>query len=138
MRQLIYERYADLHVPWTRLRVSEERSVLTNIQQLFHIVCEKSVGVFDIVCCQLMETLNCLPHFKKESVLLLNLLLLSASHMKNCHAFDRSISLLELYLAPDFLESNKNLRSVATISVIQQDIAIVSMKDLFSIALNQE
>lgn len=124
MRELIPERCDNLHVPWTRLRYNIDTAVLSNVQQLCEIVTDNSMGVFDLLGSQLVDTFHSVLHFKKESILLLNILLLSASKSKNESAQDLAASLLDVYMNPDVWPVKGNSSSISTVSIIQQNIAI--------------
>ncbi|KAK3912901.1 TELO2-interacting protein 1-like protein [Frankliniella fusca] len=124
MRELIPERCDNLHVPWTRLRHNSDSAVLLNIQQLCEIIADRSMGVLDLLWSQLVETLHSVPHFRKESILLLNILLLSASKVGNESTCALGASLLEIYMRPDVWPAKDSSSSISTVSRIQQNIAI--------------
>lgn len=131
MRQLTAERCENFNVPWTRLRFSSDFAVLSNVQQLCDIVADNSIGVFDILCSQLLDTLHSVSHFRKESVLLLNIVLLSACKMKNVYVHEFGATLLEAYLMPELWPAKVNSKSVTTVTKIQQDIAMVNIHPIF-------
>lgn len=139
MRQLVRERCDDLNVPWTRLRFSSDRAVISNLQQLSDIFAEQSIGVFEFLGSQLMDTLYTVPHFRKESMFLLNIILLSGGKKGNENAYQLASSLLEAYLAPDLWPRRESGRSITTIARVQQDIALVSaflLSPSFAIFIN--
>lgn len=127
MRELSFERYEDINVPWTQLRFSSDRAVLTNISLLFDFIVEESIGVFEIIGSQLMDSFHSILQLRKESILLLNMFLVSACRMQNKNATELGTALLELYMTPDFWPAKENLRSGSRVAKAQQDIAIVCL-----------
>ncbi|XP_034232067.1 TELO2-interacting protein 1 homolog isoform X2 [Thrips palmi] len=127
MRQLTAERCNNLNVPWMRLRFSSDFAVLSNVLQLCDIVAENSIRVFELLSSQLLDTLHSVTHFRKECILLLNILLLSACKVKNDNVYEFGTSLLESYLAPELWPAKENSKSVTTVSRIQEDIAMTCL-----------
>lgn len=127
MRQLSAERCDNFNVPWTRLRFSSDFAVLSNVQQFCDIIAENSIGVFELMCSQLIDTLFSVTHYRKECILLLNILLLSAVKMKNDSVHEVGGTLLEAYLAPELWPAKENSKSVTTVNRIQQDTATVCL-----------
>lgn len=127
MRELISERCDDLNVPWMTLRFSSDKATLYNVQQLCDIVAEKSVGVFDVLGSQLVDTFLAVPYFRKESILFLNIFMLSACRVKNDFASEFASSLLDVYLLPDVWPPRQNSNCVTTVARAQQDIITVCL-----------